>query len=218
MAKGLLSVAVLGFMLLALAGCAGRDEEAPRSIIRDDQVITPADPRFDVLLNDPRAKPFMSRLCGACRQGHSVHLRMPGGPDFVDDSSMRTPYTELGRISLFAGETLSVGAEEGTKGPISLHYVETVQNSDQILTVRLEQRADVADGYGMRLTVSSPFGKALKYAVLEVHPGGETEIDSGPCPAPPHGENRKNFLYPLAQIVIFNLSFVSTEEAEACAP
>lgn len=177
---------------------------------------------IDIPPNDPRLKPLMRMLCRKtpCRQGQSVHLKIPNGPDFVDDSALHTPYgnPQTGAAFIMAGETLSFEADEGANGPTDLHYVDRVVHPERTITFKLEQRADIAGGYGMRLTVSNPFDKALKFAAREIQPGEASDDSLGLCPAFPHGESRKNWSYPLTETAVSGLTFVPTEKAEECAP
>ena len=205
---------VSALMLLALVGCASTADEKRQPVQINGTTVY-------LSSRDPFFREYQRAICSGtvCRQGLSVHLRIPNGPDFTDSITMRMPYVSQDQIYLYAGETLSFEAEEGTSGPIHLKYVDKVAHPEKTLTVRLEQRPDIADGYGMRLILSNPFGKALKFAVAEVGPGDtRSEYAVGVCPAPPQGESRKKWLYPLAETIILSLSFVPTEEAEACAP
>jgi hypothetical protein len=211
-----LRLAMSGVILLALASCGAKNDGPPPPVRVAGSINVSAD--------DPRAKELMRAMCAHadCRQGQSVHLRIPNGPDFVEETTQRSPYDnrQLGSIFILAGETLSFEMDEKAWGPADPHYVDKITHPERTVTVKLEQRSELAGGYGMRLTISNPFGKALKYTVREIRPGpGQTpDASIGLCPALPHGESRKTWPYPLRMTVIENLNFVPTEEAEACAP
>jgi len=215
MAKRLLQGALAGLALLALAGCVDKKPDGPPVPVQINGATVYLSPRSPILHY------YQQALCRntVCREAGSVHLRIPNRPDFVNDSPLRTPYVQKDEIFLMAGETLSFEADEGANGPTGLRYVDKIAHPEKTLTVSLEQRSDIAGGYGMRLTVSNPFGRALKFKVTEGRPGVEgAEFAVGVCPAPPHGDTRKSWPYPLVGNAILNFSFVPTEEAEACAP
>ncbi len=214
MAKRLLSAAISGFALLALSGCAVKRPDGPPVPIQMNGGTVYLSP------HDPIVKAYQRMLCKGtvCRGKQLVQLRIPNGPDYVDESALRMPYVVKDEIILLPGDAVFAEADEGADGPTNLRYVDKVTHPEKTLTVAFEQRPDIAGGYGMRLTISNPFGKALKYKAGETRPGGDAEFALGLCPVPPHGEGRKNWQYPVAQLVIANFSFVPTEEAEACAP
>jgi hypothetical protein len=216
MLKRVVPAHVAGLMLLALAGCAAKKDGPPPPMHVAGSINLSPD--------DPRAKELMRIMCAHadCRRAEAVHLRIPNAPDLVEETTLHTPYDnrQLGAIFILVGETLSFEMEEKAWGPADMHLVEKVAHPERTVTVKLEQRPELADGYGMRLTISNPFGKALKYSVRQVRPGsGQAPEDVvGLCPALPHGESVKTWPYPLRMTMIANLSFVPTEHAEACAP
>jgi hypothetical protein len=210
----LLQGAIAGLALLALAGCADKKPDGPPVPIQVNGRTVLFRP------SDPILKYIQYEMCRGtvCRDGHSVHLRIPNSPDLVDESALKTPYVTKDQIIVLPGDTFFVEADEGPNGPTNLHYVDKLTHPEKTLTVKLEQRPDLADGYGMRLTIFNPFGRALKYGASETRPGTEQDSALGLCPAPPRGDGLKNWRYPVAQVVLANFSFVPTEQAEACAP
>ena len=169
-----------------------------------------------LLPTDPQLKPLRQNLChGAhCRHGISVHLKMPNGPDYVVENSYGGPTVFRGAIFIFPGETMSIEADPEAGGPTDLHYVDSVEHPDRTLTLAFEQAADG----GMRLTVTNPFGKALKFNALTLEPSGASDYHANICAVPAHGSRQQKWPFPVWQAVVAKLAFVPDAEADACAP
>jgi hypothetical protein len=207
------SWAALGAALLAVPVLA--QSSPPPSV---PVLHSPAFPGVDILPTDPRLKPIRRDLCGSnpCRRGVSARVKIPGAPDYVIKNDFGGPYLLKGAIFIFPGETLNFEAEMGPAGPNDLTYVAVAKHPERTITVSLEQRTDLADGYGMRLAVTNPFARALAFNVMQVQPNGAADVASGVCPASPHGTSRKNWLVPISQVVISSLGFVSNDDAYTC--
>jgi hypothetical protein len=126
-------------------------------------------------------------------------------------------YQLKGAIFIFPGEALNFEAEMGPTGPGDLNYVAATKHPERTITVQLEQPADLDNGYGVRLTVTNPFSRALARNVMQVQPSGSTDVAPGVCPAAPHGVSRKDWPVPVSQVVISSLGFVSNDDAYAYA-
>jgi hypothetical protein len=197
-------------MAAALAGCAQKTAEAPPAVRG----------RIDISPNDPRWRQLHRLVCAGitCRSATSIHLKMPDGPDFDENNGYGGPYAQKGNIFIDAGESFFIETDIGPNGPVKPRFVSKIEHPERTLTFTLEQRPDLAAGFGVRLTVVNPFDKALKYDVREVRPDGSTDDAIGLCPVLPHDSGRKNWQYPVSQALIANLTFVSNELAEVCAP
>ena len=206
--------AALGAALLAAPALA--QSSPPPNI---PVLHSPTFPGVDILPTDPRLKPARREVCGAnpCRHGISAHLKIQGAPDYVIQNDFGGPYQLKGAIFIFPGETLNFEAEMGQSGPGDLTYVTAAKHPERTITVKLEQPADLDNGYGVRLTVTNPFPRALAFNVMQVQPTGSADVAPGVCPAAPHGVSRKDWLVPVSQVVISSLGFVSNDDAYACA-
>jgi hypothetical protein len=209
-----LTCAALGAALLAMPALA-QSSPPPNVPVLHSSAL----PGVDILPTDARAKPLKRELCGAnpCRHGISTRLKIQGAPDYVIQNDFGGPYLFKGAIFIFPGETLNFEAEMGPSGPNDLTYVTAAKHPERTITVKLEQPADLANGYGVRLTVTNPFSQALAFNVMQVQPTGAADVAPGVCPAAPHGVSRKNWLLPISEVVISSLGFVSNDDAYSCA-
>ena len=209
--------ALLAALVLASAGAHA---ETPPPVDTGIPMMMRGGSSVGILPTDPQLKPMRHDLCGGtnCRHGISVRVKVPNGPDYIVENSFGGPTVFRGAIFIFPGETLSVEADAGTDGPRELHFVDTVEHPERTLSLTFEQASDVAGGYGMRLTVKNPFGKAVKFNALTVEPSGARDYHFNVCPVPAHGSRAQKWGFPIWQVAVGKLTFVPDAEADACAP
>jgi len=210
---------LLAALMLVSAGAAA--EAPPSSDMGIPMLMRGGAGGSGILPTDPSLKPFRRPICGGsvhCRHGISVRLKMPNGPDYVVENSFGGPDVYQGAVFIFPGETLSVEADAGSDGPTNLSYVEAAEHPDRTLTLTFEQAADVEGGYGMRLTATNPFARAVRFNVLTLEPSGRSQYGPINCGVPAHGSLQQKWLFPVWQAVIAKLTFVSDESVAACAP
>ncbi len=119
-------------------------------------------------------------------------------------------------ISIYAGETLYIEADEGEEKPVNLLHVEENQNRDRTIEIVFEQDGESGDGLGMLLVVRHPFARPLRYNLSMMPLDREEMYRTSSCPVVPGGTTSESWPYPIFVIAMANLRVLDPEGPFRC--
>ncbi len=151
-----------------------------------------------------------------CRERLRVRLRQAGSGYFDRTYRRLPPVVQPAFVSIYAGETLYIEAEEGEKGPVNLLHVEENRNPDRTIEIEFEQDGESGDGLGMLLVVRNPFARPLRYNLSMMPLDREEMYATSSCPVVPGGTTFESWPFPIFVIAMANLRFLGPEGPFRC--
>ena len=147
-----------------------------------------------------------------CRRDLKFRLRTPDDNYFDFKSTLSVPVVQEAidkadpggkkinyLVTVFPGETIHIAFDPGAEGPENLRSVPTADSSLNILTFKLTQEENIADGCGMKLYVHNSSKYFIKYWLF-LYKIEEKKPDKVPsCPLRPESGSYETWEYPVFQ-------------------
>ncbi len=184
---------------VALLGCATGAEETPSS--EPDGAATSVDGFCEF---------------GDCRRSLRVRLKQAGQGYFDRTYWNLPPAVQPTFISIYAGETLYIEAQEGAERPEKLRHVKEKRHPERTIEIELTQEPEISDGLGMILEVRNPFSRPLRYNLSIMPLDREEMYRTTSCPLTPGGFGMEIWPFPIFVIAIANMRFLGPEGPFRC--
>ncbi len=189
--------------VFALAGCASINE-TPKGLEQTNQKQSRPDSFIDYCNEAP------------CRRNVIIHLMQKDGTIFEYESKLDPPVIQPSFISIYAGETIFIEADEGEHSPINLIHVSENTKPEKTIVYKFEQRADMGNGYDMVLTVHNPFSKPLRYNMGIMPLESDRLYKTSSCPVMAKGDCFEHWPFPIFQIAVANMRFLEKGDDFSC--
>ena len=149
------------------------------------------------------AQSAADKICAEvpCRPEQTVTLDIDA-ERYMEAPIGGTPYAYERSISLFPGDEFSVRARIEDGEIQSLSYEPDGSNGDDTIRVSFEQAKEFEDGIGMRLIVTNPFDRHLRYEAYIQTPEGEEYDYTSSCPVNPGISTVEQWPYPIIHLVM----------------
>ena len=151
-----------------------------------------------------------------CREPLRVRLKQAGDGYFDRTYRRLPPVVQPAFISVYAGETLYIEAEEGEEGPVNLLHVRENRNPDRTIEIQLAQDRDLGDGLSMLLVVRNPFPRPLRYNLSMMPLDREEMYRTSSCPVVPRGTASETWPFPVFVVAMAELRFLGPEGPFRC--
>lgn len=138
-----------------------------------------------------------------CRPPTTVRLRL-NNKEYFEMEFPRGPYVADGFINVLAGEEFNVEFDESEGRLANPHYVKTSTKPERTLSLKLEQTDE-----GTVLSVKNPFAREIMYDCLIQHYKEQRLRKTSVVPVGSRLVSFELWPYPVAQVVISNVHYVS---------
>ncbi|HKE96422.1 MAG TPA: hypothetical protein VKB34_19090 [Povalibacter sp.] len=147
-----------------------------------------------------------------CRKGGVAVVNLPG--DRHASLDMTGMPVVVGRdVNIFPGETLDLEPKVEKGQIVALTYVEKKRPAAKTITISFEQDKSVAEGVanglGMRLIITNPFDRPLRYEAYIKTPDGKEEYSyTSSCPVHQGVSAVEEWPYPIEHLALVGFKFL----------
>ncbi len=201
-------ILMLLYVLLLICGCSSQNNEAESS---DDQKLNfeeycrthecRKDLKFNLKTPDDNYFKFSATLSEPVVQ-ESV--------DKSDSSGKKKNYL----VTVYPGETVNIAFDQGDKGPENLHSVSDTGGSENILTLKLSQEQDIANGCGMKLYINNSSRFFIKnwLFIQKIEDAKSSKVSS--CPLKPESSRFETWQFPVFKIHMGKFEWADEDDLE----
>jgi len=151
-----------------------------------------------------------------CRKDLTIKLKRIDGSDFQNIFKLLPPAVQPAFISIYAGETLYIEANEGKDAPTDFIQVKEMKNPEKTIVFILKQKNKMGDAKSMLLTVINPFSKDIRYSMGMMPLDKERLIKTSSCPVLARKSTFEIWPFPIFQIVVGNIHFKKKNDDGVC--
>ncbi len=141
----------------------------------------------------------------ACRPAKTIKLKI-SKKEIAEFDFPKGPFVADGYINLLSGEEINAEFDDGANGLSNARYVEKISVPEKIVTFKLEQTDE-----GRILSVRSPFAKDILYDCRIQHYKAQGVEQTSIMPVPARLTGFEMWPYPIPQVVINNVRYVSSK-------
>jgi len=155
----------------------------------------------------PKADQEREAVCRRvpCRPAKTLKLKV-SETEVAEFDFPRGPYVADGYINVLSGEDVNVEFDDGADGLTNPRYVEKVTASEKTVTFSLSLREE-----GTILTVKNPFARNILYDCLIQHYKAQRLQKTTIIPVESGLVSFEHWPYPITQVVISNVRYVSSK-------
>ena len=117
-------------------------------------------------------------------------------------------------VNIFPGETIHIAFDPGADGPENLRSVSDTDSSENILTFRLTQEENIADGCGMKLDITNSSGYYIKYWLFLQKIEDKKPDKVASCPLKPESNSYETWQHPVFQLSMGKFQWADESDME----
>lgn len=149
-----------------------------------------------------------------CRKNIEIKMKQRNGEIFDRSFDLLPPVVQQSLLSVYAGETIYLEAEETEKAPINFVHVDSIIKPERTIVFTLEQDPKLQGGVGTVLKVKNPFSRAFRYHLGVMPLELEEVLKTSSCPVVAGGYGYESWPYPVFQAVITDISFLGKNTSD----
>lgn len=117
-------------------------------------------------------------------------------------------------VTLFPEETIHIAFDPGGNGPENLRSVSSTDNSPNILTFKLSQEENIADGLGMKLDIHNSSKYFIKYLLFMQKIEDKKSGKVSSCPLKPESKSSESWDHPVFQLSMGKFQWADKADME----
>lgn len=151
-----------------------------------------------------------------CRKNVTIRLKQENGSIYENTFELLPPVIQPRFISIYAGETIYIEADDGGSKPINLVHVKALKEPDKTIIFKFEQIEAKSGDTQMMFTTKHPFSKRLRFNMGIMPLSKENLLKTSSCPVRPKRQSIELWPYPIFQVALANLRFLEEDASHVC--